>query len=122
MVDSVKENRFSWFFNVNIALLFITGCWMVGSLMITAWNTTSDLHLLLSQLLFTSIVFANISFLISMIGSVVGIVQLWKEEKARSLTAYSLIVGLIFLALTLLLFGIILIFTASSRFITGGID
>ena len=122
MIGSVKENKFTWFFNVNIALLFITGCWMVGSLMITAWRDISDFYAILSALLFTSIVFANISFLFSMIGSIVGIGQLWKEEKARSLITYSLIIGLIFLALALLLFGIILIFGSSSRFITGGVD
>jgi hypothetical protein len=121
LIDSVKENKFTWFFNVNIALLFITGCWMVGSLMITAWRDTSDLYALLSALLFTCIIFANISFLISMIGSIVGIVQLWNEEKARSLSAYLMIFGLIFLALTLLLFGIILVF-APSRFPVGGVD
>ena len=121
MIDSVKESKFNWFISVNIALLFISGCWMVGSLMITAWRDTSDLYTFLSSLLFACIIFANISFLISMIGSIMGIITLREEEKARSLTAYSLIIGLIFLALSLLLFGIILVF-GSTRFITGGVD
>jgi hypothetical protein len=122
LMDFEGEINFSWLFNVNIALLFISGCWTLGSLMITAWGRNSGLNLLLSSILFSSIVLANISFLTSMIFSIMGIIQVWKVEKAKSLTGYALITGIFLLALSLLVFGVIIVINSSSHFINGGFD
>jgi hypothetical protein len=122
MTEWDKEKNLTWFFTINIALLFISGCWMVGSLMISVWGDGSDLHRLLSILLFSSTTLANISFLVSMLFSILGIIQITTTEKARQATAYAFICGIIFLVLALILFGLILVLTTSSRLVDRGLD
>ncbi|MDH5596097.1 MAG: hypothetical protein OEY40_05215 [Candidatus Bathyarchaeota archaeon] len=40
MTELEKEKPLTWFVIVNLALLFISGCWMAKSLMVTSWKSS----------------------------------------------------------------------------------
>lgn len=125
MTEWDKEKNLTWFFTINIALLVISGCWMVGSLdiyTISIWASRSDLPKFLTILLISSNILANISFLVSMLFSILGIIHILSTEKARQASAYTFICGIILLILAIILFGLTLVLTVSSRIFGLGFD
>lgn len=101
--DSVKmtEKPLAWFVLVGLALLFISGCWMVGSLTIVPRR--SELKFLRTALL-TTAALANISFPIAILTSILGLAEIVGEEKARKANAYAFLAGIIFLIISIILF------------------
>ncbi|TEU06387.1 hypothetical protein E3I90_02250 [Candidatus Bathyarchaeota archaeon] len=88
-----KEKPLTWFVIVNLALLFISGCWMVGSLMVTSWKSSLGFA---RPLLLTSTALANIA----------------KEDPARRVTVYAFTVGILFLMVSMIIFCWIVVSTS----------
>jgi len=86
---------------VNLALLFISGCWMIGSLMVTSWKPSLGFA---RPLLLTGTALANISFLASMLTSILGAANIVKETPARRVTVYVFAVGILFLIISIIAF------------------
>jgi len=105
---SIEEKRpLTWFVVVNLVLLFISGCWMIGGLIITAWRVQPKFA---SHLLITTSALANISFLASILASILGTANITQEKGARKATVYAFVAGILFLMFSIIIFCWIVIF------------
>ena len=86
---------------VGLVLLFISGCWMVGSLTIVSWRLKPEF---LRTTLLTTNALANISFLVSILASILGLAEIVEEERARKTTAYAFAAGVVLLIVSIALF------------------
>lgn len=104
-----KGKPLTWFVIVNLALLFISGCWMVGSLMVTSWKSSLGFA---RPMLLTSTALANISFLASMLTSILGTANIVKEDPARRVTVYAFTIGILLLIVSMIIFCWIVVATS----------
>jgi hypothetical protein len=104
-----KDRPLTWFAIVNLALLFISGCWMIGSLMVTSWKSSLGFA---RPLLLTGTALANISFLASMLASILGAANIIKETPARRVTVYVFTVGILLLIISIITFCWIVVSTS----------
>lgn len=74
---------------------------MVGSLTITPWRLKPEF---LRTTLLTTNALANISFLVSILASILGLAEIAEEERARKITAYAFVAGIVLLIVSIALF------------------
>jgi len=99
---SIEEKKpLTWFLVVNLVLLFISGCWMIGSLMIITWRIPPKF---VSHLLLITSALANISFLASLLASILGTANITQETGARRATVYAFVAGILFLMVSIIIF------------------
>ncbi len=97
----MSEKPLTRFVVVGLVLLFISGCWMVGSLTIIPRRLELDF---LRLTLLTTNALANISFLVSILASILGLADIVKEERSRKAAAYAFIAGIVLLIVSIALF------------------
>lgn len=95
------EKALTWLLIIGLILLFISGCWTIGILIIIQSQRPEPF--LRTTILMVDIL-ANASFLISILISAFGLAEIIKEEVARKFTAYVLAIGIIFLIISIILF------------------
>ncbi len=97
----MNGKNFTWFITASMVLLFISGCWTLGSLIMVSRQLETQL---LRSALLTADMLANISFLVSLLTSVLGLAELLKEMVARRITGYAFTAGTIFLIISITIF------------------
>ncbi len=103
-VFGMEGKSLSTFLVVGLVLLFVSGCWTVGSLAVIRWDSE-----LARIILFASNAMANVSFLVSISISILGLSGIVEEEDgARRKSAYALVVGTLSLTISIIVFFIVL--------------
>jgi len=100
-VASMLGARAAWFVVVGLVLLFISSCWVIGSL--TALSSRLEPKFLRTTLLTTN-ASANISFLLSILTSVLGSAHLIKKEVTKRAAVYGFVASVVFIIVSIILF------------------
>lgn len=79
---------------------------MVGSLAVLQWRLKPDFF---RAILLTTNTLANISFLVSLLISILGLTELIEEDRAKKATAYAFIAGIACLIGSIALFSWIVV-------------
>jgi apolipoprotein N-acyltransferase len=74
---------------------------MVGSLTIISWRLKPEF---LRTTLLTTNALANISFLVSILASILVLAEIAEEERARKIMAYAFVAGIVLLVVSIALF------------------
>jgi len=96
----MEEKPLSWFVGVNLILLFLGGCWMLGSLMVSQWSSAPKMF---RPVLLATAGLTNISFLISTVIAFLGMAATIREERAKRMVVYALAIGLLLMMITIAL-------------------
>ncbi|GEM_PF-3880888 len=94
----MMEKPLAWFIIINLVLLFISGCWTIGSL-IFVQSQRPESFVRITVLIADTL--ANGFFLISILINIFGLTEIIKEEMARKIAAYTFAIGIISLIISI---------------------